>query len=51
MNRLKYIYPQPILHILYNTLILPHLNYCVIVWGFDYFDEFMPNKSAGSTVY
>ena len=31
MNRLKYIYPQHILHMLYNTLILPHLNYCLIV--------------------
>ena len=35
MKRLKYIYPQHILHMLYNTLILPHLNYCLIVWGFD----------------
>ena len=109
MNRLKYIYPQHILHMLYNTLILPHLNYCLIVWGFNssrilllqkramrtitnswyrahtspifrslnilkindlywlmvlkfyyklenkllpsYFDEFIPKKSAGSTVY
>ena len=25
INRLKYIYPQHILHMLYNTLILPHL--------------------------
>ena len=35
MNKLKYIYPQHTLHMLYNTLILPHLNYCLIVWGLD----------------
>ena len=35
MNMFKYIYPQHILHMLYNTLILQHLNYRLIVWGFD----------------
>ena len=33
MNRLKYIYPTYILQTLYNTLIVPHLNYCLIIWG------------------
>ena len=31
--RLKHIYPQEVLLTLYNTLILPHLNYCILVWG------------------
>ena len=31
--RLKHIYPQEVLLTLYNTLILPHLSYCILVWG------------------
>ena len=31
--RLRHIYPREILLTLYNTLILPHLNYCILVWG------------------
>ena len=26
-------YPSPVLQILYNTLILPFFNYCILVWG------------------
>ena len=33
MYRLKYIYPQSVLHLLYNTLIASHFNYCILVWG------------------
>jgi len=33
MYRLKYIYPQAALRMLYNALILPHFNYCLLVWG------------------
>ena len=33
LNRLKAIYPSAILQTLYNTLILPCFNYCIIVWG------------------
>ena len=33
LNRLKYILPLRILVNLYNTMILPYLNYCIIVWG------------------
>ena len=33
MNKLKHILPQNILLTLYNTLILPHLNYCLLTWG------------------
>ena len=35
MNELKYILPQNILLTLYNALIGPHLNYCILAWGFD----------------
>ena len=33
LNRLRYEYPEEILLTLYNTLILPHLNYCILLWG------------------
>ena len=31
--RLKHVYPQEVLLTLYNTLILPHLIYYILVWG------------------
>ena len=34
MNRLKRYLPQNILRILYNSLILPHIQYSILVWGF-----------------
>ena len=33
LNRLRYEYPEEILLTVYNTLILPHLNYCILLWG------------------
>ena len=33
LYRLKNIYPQSVLLTLYNTLILPHLYYCLLLWG------------------
>ena len=33
LNRLRYEHPEEILLTLYNTLILPHLNYCILLWG------------------
>ena len=33
MYRLKEIYPFIILLMLYNSLIVPHFNYCILVWG------------------
>ena len=33
MYRLKDIYPKYILLTLYNILIVPHLNYCILTWG------------------
>ena len=34
MNRLKHYLPQRILQILYNSLILSHLNSNITAWGF-----------------
>jgi len=33
LYKLKYFVPEKILFSLYCTLILPHINYCVLVWG------------------
>ena len=33
MSKLRYKLPTSAMLILYNTLILPHLTYCIIVWG------------------
>ena len=32
--QIKTIFPKNILRILYNSLILPHLRYCELSWGF-----------------
>ena len=33
IHRLKSIYPSAILLTLYNTLVTPHLHYCLLCWG------------------
>ena len=35
INKLKYQLPQTTLLTIYNSLILPHLNYCLLAWGQD----------------
>ena len=34
LNRFKYVLPLCIKTMLYNTLILPHLTYGIMVWGY-----------------
>src|SRR5579872_5367806 len=36
INRLKYKLPRKCLISLYYSLVYPHLNYCIIVWGSAY---------------
>ena len=33
LYRLKHTFPRELLLTLYNALILPHLSYCILVWG------------------
>ena len=33
MNKLKYVFPQSALILLYYSLILPHINYCILACG------------------
>ena len=34
MKRLRHVMPFDVLVMLYNTLILPHINYCILAWGY-----------------
>ena len=34
LNKLKYILPTQIKVLLYNTLLLPHINHCILSWGY-----------------
>ena len=34
LNRLKHMLPQRIKIMLYNALLLPHINYCLVTWGY-----------------
>ena len=33
LHKLKYIFPAYLLRMIYNSLILPHLNYSLLAWG------------------
>ena len=33
MYKLKFILPQNIFNNIYNSLIIPHINHCIILWG------------------
>ena len=35
LNKLQFIIPDQILLTIYNSLNLPHLNYCIMAWGYD----------------
>ena len=34
LNKLKHVLSQQIKMLLYNSLIVSHINYCIMVWGF-----------------
>ena len=33
LHKLKYLFPAYLLRMIYNSLILPHINYCLLAWG------------------
>ena len=37
ISRIRYKFDSTTLLMLYNTMVLPYLNYCCIVWGANYF--------------
>ena len=50
LNRIKYVVPLNIRLILYNDLILPHLNYYVTAWGYQCNNIIKPQKKAIRTL-
>ena len=46
MNKLKFTLPQNILIDIYNSLIIPHINYCILLWGSENNQVFKLQKRA-----
>ena len=46
LHKLKYIFPKEILLIIYKSLIVPHLNYGLLLWGVNLKDIFLFQKKA-----
>ena len=46
LNKLKHILPANISLILYNSLLLPQLNYCILAWGHNCKRLIKPQKKA-----
>ena len=46
LHKLKYIFPKEILFIIYKSLIIPHLNYGLLLWGVNLKDIFFLHKKA-----
>ena len=46
MNRLKHFLPPNVLQIIYNSLVLPRLNYCLLAWGHKFDRLFKIQKKA-----
>ena len=45
------LFPKRILLSLYNTMILPHINYCILSWGRDCKDILLLQKKAVRAIY
>ena len=46
LNKLKRFLPQQLLTLLYNSLVLPHLQYAILCWGFNTSRLFKLQKKA-----
>ena len=46
LHKLKYIFPKEILLIIYKSLIMPHLNYGLLLWGVNLKDIVLLQKKA-----
>ena len=44
IKKLQLIFPKNILLSIYNSLILPHINYCILSWGYNSNKIFMLQK-------
>ena len=39
ISRIRYCIDKRTAHLLYNSLVLPHLNYCCMIWGSNYYSQ------------
>ena len=46
INRLKHSLPREILTMLYNSMILSHINYCILAWGYEHSRLFKLQKKS-----
>ncbi len=46
MNRLKHFLPETIRILLYNYIIVSHINYCIQAWGYENSSIFKLQKNA-----
>ena len=51
MNKLKFILPQDNLSYIYNSLIMPHIKYCILLWGYANKRIFKLLKKAVRIIY
>ena len=49
--KMQSLFPKRILLSLYNTMILPHINYCILSWGRDGKDILLLQKKAVRAIY
>ena len=49
--KMQSLFPKRILLSLYNTMILPHINYCILSWGRDCKDILLLQKKAVRNIY
>ena len=47
---MQWIFPTEILLAIYNALVLPHINYCILSWGADSNTIFKLQKKAVRTI-
>ena len=50
INKLKHLIPQKTLLTIYNSLILPHINYCILAWGHDS-NRILKLKKKSNSIY
>ena len=50
IKKMQWIFPTEILLAIYNDLVLPHINYCILSWGADSNTIFILQKKAVRTI-
>ena len=51
LHKLKHIFPKQVLHSIYNSSIMPHINYSLLAWGIKSHKIEQPQKKATRVLY